>query len=88
MHDDFRGPTTGLEDIVFKELLSSMNASTMKSNCDRLAEHIGIHFKKSASVSAKAMREGVSPVYVEPSEPKMEAGKMIRFVKKPSSINH
>ena len=59
-----------------------MNASTMKSNCDHLAEHIVIHFKKGASVAAKAMREGVFLVYVEPAEPKIEAGKMIGFVKK------
>ena len=59
-----------------------MNASTMKSNCDHLAEHIVIHFKKGASVAAKAMREGVLPVYVEPAEPKIEAGKTIGLVEK------
>ena len=80
--DAFRGPTTGLEDVVFKYLSSSMNVSTIKSNCDRLADHIGIHFKKGASVSTKAMREGGSPVYVETAEPKIEAGKMIRLVEK------
>ena len=59
-----------------------MNASTLKSNYGRLADHIGIHFKKGASVSAKAMREGVSPVYVELAELKIEAGKTIGLVEK------
>ena len=54
-HNAFKGPTTGLEEVVFKYSSSSMNASTMKSNCDRLAEHIGIHFKKGDSVAAKAI---------------------------------
>ena len=80
--DAFRGPTTGLEDVVFKYLLSSMNASTMKNNCDHLAEHIGIHFKKGASVAEKAMREEVSMVYVEPAEPKIELVKTIGLVEK------
>ena len=59
-----------------------MNANTMKSNCERLSEHIVVHFKKGASVAAKAMREGVLPAYVEPAEPNIEAGKMIRLVEK------
>ena len=44
-HNACKGPTTGLEDVFFKYSPSIMNASTMKSNCDRLADHIGIHFK-------------------------------------------
>ena len=79
-HDAFKGTTMGLEDVVFKYSSSSMNAIAMKSNCNLLAEHIGIHFKKGASVAAKAMREGVFLVYVEPAEPKIEAGKTIGLV--------
>ena len=78
----FKGPNTGLEGVVFKYSSSIMNTSTMKSNCDRLAEHIGIHFKKGASVAAKAMRVGVSPACVEPAKPKIEAGKTIGLVGK------
>ena len=81
-HDAFNGPTTGLEDVVLNTLPSIMNVSTMKSNCDCLAEHIGIHFKKGVSVAAKAMREGVYLVYVEPAKPKIEAGKTIGLVEK------
>ena len=81
-HDAFNGPTTDLEEVVLKYLLLIMNASTTKSNCDRLSEHIGIHFKKGVSVAAKAMREGVSLVYVEPAKPKIEAGKTIGLVEK------
>ena len=82
MHDDLKVPTTGLEYVVFKYSSLSMNASKMKSNCDRLAEHIGMNFKKGASVAAKSMREGVSPAYVKPAEPKIEAGKTIGLVEK------
>ena len=71
-----------MEDVVFKYLLSIMNLSKMKSNCDRIAEHIGIHFKKGVSVAAKALREGVYLAYVEPAEPKIEAGKTIGLVEK------
>ena len=59
-----------------------MNASTMKSNCDGIADQIFIHFKKCASVAAKEIREGLSPIYVEPAEPKIEAGKTIGLVEK------
>ena len=69
MHDAFKGPTTGLEDLFLKYSPPSMNASMMKRNCDRLAEHIGIHFKKGDIFDEKAMREGVTLVYVEPYEP-------------------
>ena len=68
-HDAFNGPTTGLEDVVLNTLPSIMNVSTMKSNCDCLAEHIGIHFKKGDIFDEKAMREGVTLVYVETYEP-------------------
>ena len=80
--DAFRGTTTGLEYVVFKYLLSSMNASTIKSNCYHLAEHIGIHFQKGASVDTNSMIEGVSLVYVKPYDPKIEAGKTIGLVEK------
>ena len=59
-----------------------MNASTLKSNYGRLADHIGIHFKKGASVAANENREGVYLVYVEPAKPKIEAGKTIGLVEK------
>ena len=71
-----------MEDVVFKYSSLSMNASTMKSNWNRLADNIGIHFKKGVSVAAKVMRKGVSPVYVEPAKPKIEAGKTIGLVEK------
>ena len=41
-----------------------------------------MHFKKGASVAEKAIRKGVSPVYVEPSELKIESVKTIRLVEK------
>ena len=82
LHDDFKGPTTGLEYVVFKYSSLSMNPNKMKSNCDRLAEHIGIHLKKGASVASNSMREWVLPVYVEPAKPKIEAGTTIGLVEK------
>ena len=58
-YDSFHASTSGLEDVVFQPHSS---AAQFKKNNDRLADHVGVSFRRMGPTMGKAMRKLVQPV--------------------------
>ena len=65
-HNSFGAPMSGLEGVVFQP--HSLAAQFKKIN-DRLADHVGVIFKRMVPTMGKTLKKLVNPVLVVPSMP-------------------
>ena len=65
-YDSFRAPTSGLEDVFFQPHSS---ATQFKKNNDRVADHVGVTFRRMGPMMGKYPRKLVQTVLALPSMP-------------------